>query len=204
MTVRFCETLALQSTTDMVKVFGCRPSGASLGLLRSQAGDAGRTVGAAGAAGPGRAVLDGAVRALSAVREGAGCGACRDVRAGRLDAQGEGDHRGVVRITFCNTALFRLLGYEPSDLLGRPQSDIMSPSWMEIAAKEIGCKPAGRRGSLSPKRPIATSYITKAGKLVPATIHCEAIRDDGGRIMGYIAIVTLDAIAGVGAAPTTI
>src|SRR6266581_887732 len=55
------------------------PAGASLGLLRSQAGNAGRGLGAAGAAGPGRSVLDRAVRALPALREGAGRGAGRDV-----------------------------------------------------------------------------------------------------------------------------
>ena len=42
-------------------------------------------------------VLDPAVRALPAVGEGVGCGAGGDVRAGGVDAEGEGDHRGTVR-----------------------------------------------------------------------------------------------------------
>jgi hypothetical protein len=43
-----------------------------------------------GTAGPG---LDRAVRARSTLGEGAGGGAGRDVRPGRVDAQGQGDHR---------------------------------------------------------------------------------------------------------------
>ena len=43
------------------------------------------------------AVLDRAVRALPALGEGAGVGAGGDVRAGGVDPQGEGDHRGAVR-----------------------------------------------------------------------------------------------------------
>ena len=46
-------------------------------------------------------VLDVAVRALPAQREGAGVGLGGDVRARGVDAQGEGDHRGVVRAQLC-------------------------------------------------------------------------------------------------------
>ena len=52
---------------------------------------------AAGAAGPGRPLLHRAVRALPALRAGAGGHARRDVRPGRLHPQGQGDHRGAVR-----------------------------------------------------------------------------------------------------------
>ena len=47
--------------------------------------------------GPRRPVLDRAVRALPAVRAGAGRDPGRDVRPGRVDAEGQGDHRGAVR-----------------------------------------------------------------------------------------------------------
>src|SRR5205809_2027818 len=46
-------------------------------------------------AGPRRAVLDRAVRALSALGAGAGSGVDGDVRARGFDPQSEGDHRGV-------------------------------------------------------------------------------------------------------------
>ena len=42
-------------------------------------------------------VLDRAVRTLPALGEGARGGAGRDVRAGRVDPQGQGDHRRAVR-----------------------------------------------------------------------------------------------------------
>src|SRR5712671_5591619 len=58
---------------------------------------AGRQAGAAGAAGSNRALLDRAVRTLSALGAGAGSGAGRDVRARGVDPQSEGDHRGAVR-----------------------------------------------------------------------------------------------------------
>src|SRR6266404_489069 len=50
---------------------------------------AGRDAGAAGAAGSGRSVFDGAVRALPAVGKGLGGGAGGDVRAGGVDTEGE-------------------------------------------------------------------------------------------------------------------
>jgi hypothetical protein len=46
-------------------------------------------------AGSGGPVLDRAVRSLSGFREGAGRDAGGDVRAGRLGAQGHGEHRGA-------------------------------------------------------------------------------------------------------------
>jgi hypothetical protein len=61
-------------------------------LLRSRPGHPGRQAGAAGAAGPRRPLLDRAVRALATLREGPGRGTRRDVRARRLDPQGQGDH----------------------------------------------------------------------------------------------------------------
>ena len=76
---------------------GGGPAGLPVGLLRPDADHAGRQAGAAGAAGPRRAVLDRAVRTLSALGAGAGGGAGGDVRARGLDPQGEGDHRGAVR-----------------------------------------------------------------------------------------------------------
>jgi len=52
----------------------------------------------AGAAGPRRAVLDGAVRALSTLGAGAGGSAGGDVRTRRFASQGQGDYRGAVRL----------------------------------------------------------------------------------------------------------
>jgi len=66
-------------------------------LLRSHPGEPGRQAGAPRAAGPRWPLLDRAVRALPALGEGAGSGARRDVRPGRVDPQGQGDHGGAVR-----------------------------------------------------------------------------------------------------------
>ena len=52
-----------------------------------------------------RPLLDRAVRALPALREGAGGGAGRDVRAGRVDPQGQGDHRGACGHSFSASAI---------------------------------------------------------------------------------------------------
>ena len=67
------------------------------GYYSAHAGDPGRQARAARAAGPGGPLLDRAVRALPALRAGAGGDLGRDVRAGRLDPEGQGDHRGAVR-----------------------------------------------------------------------------------------------------------
>ena len=64
-------------------------------LLQPLADHPGRHAGVAGAAGPDGAVFDRAVRALSALGEGAGRHLGRDVRAGRFDAQGQGGDRGL-------------------------------------------------------------------------------------------------------------
>src|SRR5215469_10827457 len=71
--------------------------GLQVGLLRPNADHAGRQAGAAGAAGSQRAVLDRAVRTVSALGAGAGGSAGGDVRARGFDSQGQGDHRGAVR-----------------------------------------------------------------------------------------------------------
>ena len=63
----------------------------------AHAGHADRQARAARSAGPRRPVLDRVVRALSALGAGLGGGTGGDVRAGRLDPEGEGDHRGAVR-----------------------------------------------------------------------------------------------------------
>src|SRR3954453_16451187 len=68
-----------------------------VGVVSADAGDAGRQTEAAGAAGPQRPVPDRCVRAVPAKREGSGCGAERDVCAGRFDEKGKGSDRAVVR-----------------------------------------------------------------------------------------------------------
>lgn len=73
------------------------PARVSRRLLQPGAGDADRQAGITGAAGPGGTVLDRAVRPGSALGESAGERTGRDVCAGRVDAQGQGDHRGAVR-----------------------------------------------------------------------------------------------------------
>ena len=66
---------------------GLEPTGLPVGLLRPNANHAGRQAGAARAAGPRRAVLDRAVRTVSALGAGAGGGTGRDVRARGVDPQ---------------------------------------------------------------------------------------------------------------------
>src|ERR1700726_2589963 len=66
---------------------GGGPAGLPVGLLRPDVDHAGRQAGAAGAAGSKRAVLDRAVRTVSAVRASAGGGAGGDVRARGFDPQ---------------------------------------------------------------------------------------------------------------------
>ena len=63
----------------------------------AHAQDAGGHARAAGAPGPGRHLLDRALRPLPAHRAGAGADADGDVPAGRLDPQGGDDHRAAVR-----------------------------------------------------------------------------------------------------------
>src|SRR5205809_6179191 len=76
---------------------GLGPARLQVGLLRPDADHSGRQAGVARAAGPRRAVLDRVVRTLSALRACAGGGAGGNVRAGSVDAEGKGDHRGAVR-----------------------------------------------------------------------------------------------------------
>ncbi len=74
-----------------------RPARLPLRLLHPHARHPGRQARVARAAGSRRPVLDRAFRALSTLRAGVGGDAGRDVRAGRFDPQGQGDHRGVLR-----------------------------------------------------------------------------------------------------------
>src|SRR3984893_8001827 len=76
---------------------GGGPTGLSVRLLRLEVDRAVRQAGAAGTAGSKRAILDRAVRTVSAVRASAGGGTGGDVRARGFDPQGESDHRGAVR-----------------------------------------------------------------------------------------------------------
>src|SRR5215217_2448344 len=76
-----------------------------------------------GAAGPGWALLDRVVRALPALRTGARGDARRNVRAGRLDKEGQGDHGGVVRPLLLGLGPFghqQALGREPRRLCPAP------------------------------------------------------------------------------------
>src|SRR5438874_9576240 len=66
---------------------GGGPTGLPVGLLRADIDHAGRPAGAAGAAGSNRAVLDRAIRTLSALGAGAGGGAGGDVCARGFDPQ---------------------------------------------------------------------------------------------------------------------
>ena len=58
------------------------------------------------AACPAGPLLDGAVRALSAFGQSAGCGASGDGRSRGADAESEGDHRGA-----CRTFLFGIVDF---------------------------------------------------------------------------------------------
>ena len=74
-----------------------RPARLPLRLLHPHARHARRQARVARAAGSRRPVLDRTFRTLSALGAGVGGDVGRDVRAGRLDPQGQGDHRGAVR-----------------------------------------------------------------------------------------------------------
>ena len=74
-----------------------RAAGLPRGLLHAVADHAGRHAGAAGAAGPGRAVLDRLFERYQRSEKALVAALGGDVRAGGLDPQGEGDHRGAVR-----------------------------------------------------------------------------------------------------------
>ena len=89
---------------EMTEALGAAKSERTAGRNGYRSGYYGRTLdhaggqaGAAGAAGSHGAVFDRAVRALSALGAGVGGGAGGDVRARCLDAQGQGDHRRVMR-----------------------------------------------------------------------------------------------------------
>ena len=94
------ELLEAEMTEALARREGRADAGAArlpCGVLPARAGHPRRQAGAAGAAGPRRSVLDRAVRALSALGEGARGGAGRDVRSRRVDAEGQGDHRRALR-----------------------------------------------------------------------------------------------------------
>jgi hypothetical protein len=78
----------LRPTLEEVKALLAQDRG-----LSATAGHPGRQAGAQNATGPRRPLFDRAVRALPALGEGAGGGARRDVRPGRVDQEGQGDHR---------------------------------------------------------------------------------------------------------------
>src|SRR5499425_2651620 len=94
--------MALQEVleAEMTEALGAEKGERAAGRQGYRSGYYGRTLitrigklELAGSAGPRRAVLDRAVRTVSAL--GAGVGG--DVRARRFDPQGQGDHRGAVR-----------------------------------------------------------------------------------------------------------
>ena len=116
-------------------------------------------------------VLDRAVRALPALRAGLGRGPGRDVRAGGLDAEGQGDHRGAVR-----PPLLGLEHQRDQPAAGREPGPVRRPSARGgLSLPDPGCPlRAGPRGRRHPqpsavsRRPIhhrrCAGQETRAGR----------------------------------------
>jgi PAS domain S-box-containing protein len=88
-------------------------------------------------------------------------------------------------VIYCNAALAKMLGYEPAELAGKRQSSFMTRPWIDVAA---AWKPA--RGHNGPGLRLAVQYIAKSGQRVDAAVHWSAVRDDLGRIIAYVGLVT--------------
>jgi PAS domain S-box-containing protein len=86
------------------------------------------------------------------------------------------------RIVFCNQAFLRLLGYEASEVLGHHQARFMSSPWVDQTRPDTEDQP----------RIITAQYRNKAGRLVRATVHWSEVRDDAGKISGFIGFLETD------------
>lgn len=91
-------------------------------------------------------------------------------------------------LTYCNAAFAKLLGYEDARLVGKAQSDFMVRPWLETASQwKAGRSGDGKRAA----RPrLAVQYVTSAGKKLDAAVDWNVVRDDQGKITGYIGLVT--------------
>ncbi len=105
----------------------------------------------------------------------------RLVRA--VESSGDGilitDERG--RVAYANKALVRMLGYEPSEVVGRNAAELAvgQEEWAATVADSV--KSSGWRGEASARR--------KDGNEFPALVDVTLIRDDDGTISGAVAIV---------------
>jgi putative transposase len=125
-----------------------------------------------------RPVLDRAVRALSALGEGAGGGAGRDVRAGRLNPEGQGDHRAPG-----SRAPTSVVGAERravrAQLLGR--GDQRHQRQARRGAGRVCAAPARRGLSVSDRRRASRARARGRGDPQPAVLLAIAIGWDGRR-----------------------
>lgn len=98
----------------------------------------------------------------------------------------EVDSDGV--LTYCNAAFAKLLGYGEAELVGKTQSHFMVRPWIEIATQWKAVRNAGARGAARPR--LAVQYVTSTGKKLDAAVEWNSVRDELGRITGYIGLVT--------------
>jgi PAS domain S-box-containing protein len=91
------------------------------------------------------------------------------------------------RIVFCNSTFSQSLGYEPAEIIGKLQSDLMPAPWIDAAKAQSS---GGARRNHRTRR-ITALYKTRAGDSVSATVDWNAIRDENGDISGYVGIVNV-------------
>ena len=92
------------------------------------------------------------------------------------------DSDGV--LTYCNAAFAKLLGYDEAELIGKAQSSLMVKPWVETASQW-----KTRRASVRPR--LAVQYLTSDGRKLNAAVDWNVVRDDQGKITGYIGLVTI-------------
>lgn len=88
------------------------------------------------------------------------------------------DRDGLIRRT--NAALFHLLGYEESAILGRPVWDLIVPEEMARARRGYAQKLAGERHLI----PFERDYLRADGTVVTVQVHDLKVLDRSGAAVG--------------------
>jgi PAS domain S-box-containing protein/putative nucleotidyltransferase with HDIG domain len=91
---------------------------------------------------------------------------------------------GEAKTIFVTERMAGMLGYRPSEMIGRPAIDFVAPDYRDrfrgrFARRREGVTEAGRN-----------MLEDRHGQLVPVTVAATPIEDDEGRFVGAVALVT--------------
>ena len=81
-----------------------------------------------------------------------------------------------------NDATLRLLGYAPSDLIGRPMEVVLKDS---LVRSETVLDEVRQKGFLTE---VEVNYLTKEGHVVPMSLSASVIRNSAGTITGIVCV----------------